>query len=68
MTRLNGIPFILNCDLIETVSENPDTTIRLINGSLHIVKESMHEVVQRTIEYRRKIYTNMTEGEWHGEK
>ncbi|MEG0616051.1 MAG: flagellar FlbD family protein [Oscillospiraceae bacterium] len=68
LTRLNGIPFVLNCDLIESVSENPDTTIRLVNGSLCIVKESMQEVVDKTIAYKRKIYYKMIEGGFGGEK
>lgn len=67
LTRLNGVPFILNCDLIETVAENPDTTIHLINGNLHIVRESKQEVVEKTIKFRRMTYTRMLEGEFRGE-
>ena len=48
--------FTLNCDLIETITENPDTTILLTNGSLHIVKEPMQEVIDKTVEFRRRIY------------
>lgn len=59
LTKLKGERFTLNCDLIETVSENPDTTILLVNGGLYIVKESMQEVIDKTIEYRRKIYRNI---------
>ena len=56
LTKLKGEEFTLNCDLIETVSENPDTTIMLVNGNLHIVRESMLEVIDKSIEYHRKIY------------
>lgn len=56
LTKLNGVPFSLNCDLIETISENPDTTIHLTNGNLYIVKETMHEVVAKAIEYKRHTY------------
>ena len=58
LTKLKGERFILNCDLIETVVENPDTTISLTNGNLYIVQESMEEIIQKTIEYRREIYRN----------
>ncbi len=68
LTKLNGVPFVLNCDLIETVQENPDTTIHLVNGGLHIVRESMQEVVERTTRYKQRLYTKMTEGEWRGER
>ncbi|NLM62548.1 MAG: flagellar FlbD family protein [Clostridiales bacterium] len=62
LTKLNGIQFALNCDMIETISENPDTTIFLTNGNIHIVKESMQEVIDKTIEYRRRIFTNLLKG------
>ena len=56
LTRFNGTGFTVNCDLIETISENPDTTISLTNGDLYIVRESMQEVIDKTIDFKRKIY------------
>ena len=56
LTKLRGERFTLNCDLIETITENPDTTILLTNGSLHFVKEPMQEVIDKTVEFRRRIY------------
>ncbi|NLT64237.1 MAG: flagellar FlbD family protein [Clostridiales bacterium] len=53
LTKLNDIPFILNSDLIETIEENPDTTIKLTSKNYIIVKESMVEVVNKVIEFRR---------------
>lgn len=58
LTKLKGERFVLNCDLIETIVENPDTTITLTNGNLYIVKEPMEEVIKKTIDYRREIYRN----------
>lgn len=55
VTRLNGRKLVVNADLIRTVEENPDTTIRLINGDHVIVKESMQEVVELAIEYGRAL-------------
>ena len=55
VSDLRGEEFTLNCDLIETISENPDTTMLLTNGRVYIVKESMQEVIDKTIEYHRKI-------------
>lgn len=62
LTKLNGIQFALNCDMIESISENPDTTIFLTNGNIHIVKESMQEVIEKTVEYRRRIFSNLLRG------
>ena len=55
LTKLDGTYFALNPDLIETVIENPDTTIHLTMKRFHIVKESMEEVVQKIIEYRKEV-------------
>ncbi len=54
LTKLNDAPFILNDDLIETIEENPDTTIRLINKNYIIVKEPMMEVVAKVVSYRKE--------------
>ena len=55
LTKLNDAPFVLNADLIETIEENPDTTIRLTGKNYIIVKEPMMEVVARTVAYRKEI-------------
>ena len=55
LTKLNGTQFVLNSDLIEVIQENPDTTIRLTNGSTYIVEEPMEEVVRLTLQFRRSI-------------
>lgn len=55
VTRLNGKAMVVNAELIRTVEENPDTTITLINGDHIIVRESMSQVVERSIEYGRHL-------------
>ncbi len=55
LTRLNNKPFILNAELIRTIEENPDTTILLTTGDHIIVREPMEEVVERAIEYGRRL-------------
>nr|WP_303790487.1 flagellar FlbD family protein [Anaerotruncus colihominis] len=56
VTKFKGERFVLNCELIETISENPDTTISLTNGDLYIVRESIQEIIDKTIDFKRKIY------------
>lgn len=56
LTKLNGEEFILNDDHIETVYENPDTTIHLTNGKIYIVKETMQMVKNLSYQYKREIY------------
>lgn len=55
LNKLRGGTFALNCDLIETISENPDTTILLTNGKIYIVQESMQEVIDKTAQYHSRI-------------
>lgn len=55
LTKIGGEEFALNCDLIETVFECPDTTIHLTNGNIYLVRESMEEVVRRAIEYHHTV-------------
>ena len=55
LTKLNGTPFLLNDDLVETVEETPDTTIRLTNGHLFIVRESAGELADKIVAFRREI-------------
>ena len=56
LKKLNGEEFVLNCDLIEPIMENPDTTILLTNGKHLIVRESKEEVVDKVVEFRREAF------------
>lgn len=56
LTRLNGHPVMLNCDLIESLEATPDTVVTLTSGNKLIVRDSMHEVQQKIIDFKRKIY------------
>ena len=55
VTRLNSKRMVLNAELIKTVEETPDTLITLINGDRMMVRESMEEIVRRSIEYVRAV-------------
>jgi flagellar protein FlbD len=56
VTRLNEVKFSINSDLIEIVEETPDTVITLTNGKKFVVTESMKEIKDLVIEYKRAIY------------
>lgn len=59
LTRQNDTKFALNDDLIETIEECPDTTIKLTNGKIYIVAESLAEVLDKIIELRQKCVSNV---------
>jgi flagellar protein FlbD len=56
LTRLGGEEFVLNASQIEMVESTPDTVIRLLSGKKLVVRESVEVVVQRVIEYERRIH------------
>lgn len=55
LTRLTGVQFALNPDLIERVDCTPDTVITLVDGTKYLVKESLDEIVSIVLEYRAQI-------------
>ena len=55
LTRPHGQPLVVNAELIRPVESNPDTTIKLINGDTILVKETMQEVVELSVEYGRSL-------------
>ena len=59
LTKLNGIKFHVNADIIEFVEETPDTVISLTTGKKIIVKESRQEVTNLVISYKKAIYSTL---------
>lgn len=55
LTKLNGEEFVLNAELIRFVERRPDTYITLTTDDRFIVKESLEEVVSRTLAYSRAV-------------
>ena len=60
LTKLNGDKFVLNADLIRFVESRPDTYITLTNKDRFLVRESVEEVVRRSIAYSQVV--RMTSG------
>ena len=53
--RLNGKEFVLNGEFIKFVEATPDTVITLSpNDEKFMVRESVAEVIEKVIEYKRK--------------
>ena len=57
LTRLNQAPLVLNSDLIEHIDITPDTVITLTTGQILRVRETAEEVIDRIVEFRRRIHT-----------
>ena len=55
VTRLNGQQFMVNAELVELVESTPDTIISLTTGKKFMVRETVEDVVDRIIQYRRQV-------------
>ena len=55
LTRLNHQSVVLNSDLIKLIEAAPDTVITLVNGEKIIVRESVDQVLERIVEFRRRL-------------
>jgi len=53
LTRLNGDEFVVNAELIQFVESRPDTYVTLTSDQRFIVRETVDEVVRRSIDYSR---------------
>jgi flagellar protein FlbD len=57
LTKLSGEEFVVNAELIRFVERRPDTYVTLTSDDRFIVRESLEEVVQRSIAYSRAVRT-----------
>jgi flagellar protein FlbD len=55
LSRLNGQQIALNADLIERAEATPDTVLTLVDGTKHVVAESVEEVIDRVRHYRASV-------------
>lgn len=59
LTRLDGREFIVNAELIEIFEATPETVVTLsIDKKRMVVRESVEEVWQKVIEYKRLILSD----------
>jgi flagellar protein FlbD len=56
LRRLNNEPIMVNPDLIETLEATPDTVVTLTNGNKLLVRDSMDEVREKIVEFKRRIH------------
>ena len=56
LRRLNNQQIMVNPDLIESLEATPDTVITLTSGNKLIVRDSMNEVREKIIEFKRRVY------------
>ena len=55
LTRLQNQKIIVNADLIEFIEATPDTMISMTTGKKIIVLESVKQVIDKVIRYKKGI-------------
>ncbi|MCX7025546.1 MAG: flagellar FlbD family protein [Spirochaetes bacterium] len=55
VTHLSGKVFWINPHQIDYIEKTPDTTLCMANGNRIVVKEDVESVIQRIVEYRKRI-------------
>jgi flagellar protein FlbD len=55
VTRLNGSEYYINPHQIESIEFRPDTTLLMLSGKYVVVKEGASDIIDRIVDYRRKI-------------
>jgi flagellar protein FlbD len=56
VSRLNGKEYIINCELIKFIEATPDTVITLTSGEKIMVRENTDQIVQSTMNYKKKLH------------
>ncbi|MFH1485780.1 MAG: flagellar FlbD family protein [Chloroflexota bacterium] len=56
LTRLDGAELVVNAELIELIEATPDTVISLSNGRKLIVRESVAEIIDKVLDFKRSFH------------
>ena len=60
VTRLDGTSVVVNAGHLLLVERTPDTVLVLTTGDRLMVREPVEQIVERVVEYRRKIGAQWT--------
>ncbi|MFZ5640289.1 MAG: flagellar FlbD family protein [Bacillota bacterium] len=61
VTRMNGLELVINGDLVEFLEATPDTVITLTTGKKFVLIDTVDEVIQKVIDYKRSIGIKVVE-------
>jgi flagellar protein FlbD len=53
LTRLNSQPIVVNSDMIKFIENTPDTVITLLTGEKIVVRETVPQVLDEMLRFRR---------------
>lgn len=59
LTKLNGEYITVNDRQIEHIDQIPESKITMMNGRYHIVRESPQEIIEKVVQFNRKIVSGI---------
>lgn len=62
LTSISGKEFCLNSELIYKIEEVSDTVITLTDGKTLRVNDKTEEIIDKIVNYKRRIFINLLEG------
>lgn len=54
LTRLDGHPLAVNDELLVFAEKTPDTVLTMSSGQRVMVRETLDEIIERVVEFRRR--------------
>lgn len=61
LTRFDGTQFVLNTEIIQYLEATPDTIITLNTGDKLIIRETVEEVIEAVIEFKKRVFVGAVE-------
>ena len=61
VTRLGGKEYWINPHQIECIEVNPDTTLVMLSGKHHIIREEVDDVLGKIEAYRNRLSPNVVQ-------
>ena len=58
--KINGQTIYINAELIEFIEETPDTIVSTTTGKKILVLDTVQEVIEEMIKYKRMIFEGTT--------
>lgn len=59
VTRLNGQQLAVNSDMIKFAETTPDTLLTLSTGDKLMVQESLDEIIERMLQFKRLSFSSV---------
>ena len=55
ITRLNDTVLVVNAEMIQFLEATPDTIVTLTDGRKLVAKESVDDIIEKIVEYKRQF-------------